>query len=148
MNTEMPMPMLPKGRIRQMESQAINDQPPMKKLKQAEKSPRLESLLGAAGVISMEQRQQKNDIRTKESKDTITLAKSSDESAADKMMRFFTGKPCKERSKKSKAIKFPLKVRILSNLKTGSWRVSGTESQNNYDFWLYNITVLQEFLSI
>jgi hypothetical protein len=96
----------------------------------------------------MEQRQQKNDIRTKESKDTITLAKSSDESAADKMMRFFTGKPCKERSKKSKAIKFPLKVRILSNLKTGSWRVSGTESQNNYDFWLYNITVLQEFLSI
>jgi len=104
------MPMLPKGRIRQMESQAINDQPPMKKLKQAENSPRLESLLGAAGVISMEQRQQKNDIRTKESKDTITLAKSSDESAADKMMRFFTGKPCKERSKKSKAIKFPLKL--------------------------------------
>ena len=144
----MPMPMLPKGRIRQMESQAINDQPPMKKLKQAENSPRLESLLGAAGVISMEQRQQKNDIRTKESKDTITLAKSSDESAADKMMRFFTGKPCKERSKKSKAIKFPLKVRILSNLKTGSWRVSGTESQNNNDFWLYSITVLQEFLSI
>ena len=65
MNTEMPMPMLPKGRIRQMESQAINDQPPMKKLKQAENSPRLESLLGAAGVISMEQRQQNNDLLTR-----------------------------------------------------------------------------------
>ena len=35
-----------------------------------------------------------------------------EESPADRMMRFFTGKPCSARTRKCKAIKFPLKVRV------------------------------------
>lgn len=125
------MPMLPNSRNHEIDSQVMNDQPPVKKRKSGN-SPRLESLLGAAGVISMEQRQKAEKPEDHEAFTLGTQAKGSDEeeTPADKMMRFFTGKPCKERSKKSKAIKFPLKVGVLCAV----LYVSEYQSHKNNDF--------------
>ena len=118
------MPELSASKIRQLESQPRSMQPPLKKLKTSGAgSPRLQSLLGAAGVLGLE-RQKKGiqETRTKEKNDDSPSGKTnpaSEDSPADKMMKFFTGKPCKERSKKSKAIKFPLKVSTATR-KSGS----------------------------
>ena len=104
-----------------------------------EGSPRLQSLLGAAGMIGQDRLLDNETSGKKDEESTANTSADSlgsasdldkqtgDDSPADKMMRFFTGKPCKERSKKSKAIKFPLKVRpctVMSDKNTKMIKVN------------------------
>lgn len=92
---------------------------------------------GSPGVVSKEKR--KDEDPDEESRNATSTPSSDlvdqnpdEESPADKMMRFFTGKPCKERSKKSKAIKFPLKLMYV--LECGDFTDIISWSRNGLSF--------------